>query len=521
MERIRRRSTWFILIFIAGLSAVLIGKFWLFKDAACPKFQDLILYGSAGLLVLMMLLNALITRNDAPVRQLLSLLLIVGGALLFAAIAGSYLSDKPQVQVVFCAPEGCDQAVMARGMRGESKLDGALEVAKHCVETASGFTSPEESSSCKQACGEELAMALFEKSGQLLKSLPKEWDNSKALDCQIIQSQLEEALEVAERFGHEKIAISIIERQARALASCVAPEPTATPTLTSVPTSTYTPTPTLTPSPTPTPNILVEVLRKQLKQDQALLDIRIFEDSEFRKGMQPGDFMLTASETLITFEFEERESDDPVCLIAVVDDSGSISPGLTQIRDGISTLNELRKPEDELGMVLFSDHDSVQIIESPSRSDLNPRKVQGAGSKTALWDGVLQGLDAAKLCKSEQRYLLVLTDGDDNDSRFKEGDPLTTARKVAEIAASQGVDVCAVGVESSVLNPDALSQAAYGCGYYPAQNFDILASLFQELFGYVREFYRFTFQSDSILDDGQVLLRVLDYLEVPVDYNEP
>jgi Mg-chelatase subunit ChlD len=133
-----------------------------------------------------------------------------------------------------------------------------------------------------------------------------------------------------------------------------------------------------------------------------------------------------------------------VCLIAVVDNSGSIHPGLEQIRDALEKLNDARKPGDELGLVVFGTHQEVDIWQNPSPDPLDTVGVDASGRMTALWDGVVEGLEAADSCSADNRYLLLLTDGHDTDSQRLGGDSETQAREVARRAREQGVNICTV-----------------------------------------------------------------------------
>lgn len=500
MDRIRSRRGWLLALLLTAIGAVWLGQAYLFVGAACPRLQNSILYAAAGMGIIVALLYALITRNNAPVWQLTSVVGLFGGILLAASAAGAIVGRMPEAQLVYCAPDVCDKAQLARNLRMTGKLDGAEDVARTCLGSMSAGGSE---SGCEGECGKELALALFDKAGQTLDSLPEQWSSDKQAQCDTAAVQLEEALTVANQFDDTNLVRSIEERQQRTREKCVAP-------------------PTLAPTASPTPSVQVEVLRVQKTDERALIDVRIVENSQPRRGLPAGDFTLTAAGQSVGFEFEERQADDPVCLIAVVDNSGSIYSGREQIRAALRKFNDLRKPGDELGLVVFAERNTVKIEQYPATDPLNPDVVRGSGNLTALWDGMLEGLEAAKSCSEDHDKILVaLTDGRDNDSRRLEGDNQTKARLVAGLAAEQGVDVCTVGVQSDQLDPDVLRSAVHGCGYYHADDFDALASVFTDLFGYVRDFYRLSFTPDVIPPDGKVTLGALQAAEVTVDFSNP
>ena len=113
--------------------------------------------------------------------------------------------------------------------------------------------------------------------------------------------------------------------------------------------------------------------------------------------------------------------------------------------------------------------------------------------------------------------MLILTDGADNDSHnalFAGLDLVSRAQLVASQAASQKVNVCVVGVGNTV-NTDAMASMANGCGYYPVASFDQVASKFQEIFGFVHDFYRITFPSASLGGSQEATIQVPGSGEVP------
>ncbi len=480
MRRIRRRKGWFLFLLLAGIGAVWIGKSWLFVEAQCPRLQDTVLYAVAGGATLLALLWAALTRNDSPVAVLGSILGLAAGALLGATVAGGFLSTASQLQSVYCPPRICDQARFVRSLRESGKLQAAEEAARDCLEMT---PSTQVEKDCQEQCASELVWVLYAKSDPL--SLPA-WERGRENACRKNSAYLDEALEVATRYGLEDLAQLVRERQMRLQEACATPTPYAS----------------------PTPVIRVEILRTRYTEREALVDVRVLQGGQTLQNLKAEDFRLFGGGKPLSFRFEARASDDPICLIAVVDNSGSVRPGLEQIREALQKLNDLRKPGDQLGMVVFAGHDEISVYE-PSDSPLPTDKVDATGSLTALWDATLVGLETAQHCLYPNRYLILLTDGRDNDSRKLKGDNLTRAREIARQAAERGISVCTIGVASRDLEPEPLRLAASGCGYYPAENFDQVASLFQEIFGYMRDFYRLRVEPGTVVPGSRYTLQVL------------
>ncbi|MFH2103361.1 MAG: vWA domain-containing protein [Chloroflexota bacterium] len=490
MERISRRKFWMLFTLLSGIAAVLVGNNWLFQDSACPHLQESLLYTFAGIGTLAGLLYSLLTQNDSPVTKLISVLGQFVLILVVVSISGAILSRQPSVQAVFCNPSVCEKASLAEALRETGRLDGAEDVARACNTDISMSLIPQE---CASECSRELSLVLFEKAGITIAQIPPSSGDSRNALCESARADLDEAYGLAVQYDYTDLASSIQERQTRLGERC-----------------------TLTPIPTPT--IQVEVIRSQRSSSLVFADVRVLENDQFLPGLQISDFSLMVNRQSVSFTLEERRADDPICLVAVVDDSGSIYEGIGNIRAAIQKLNDLRKPGDELGMVIFSDRDQIRIAQSPAADPLNSNAVQGAGQLTALWDGILEGLNAAQSCTSDSRYLLILTDGRDNDSHHLEGDDPTRARTIARLAAEQGVDICTVGVTDKV-DEESLELVSAGCGFYYAENFETVANQFQNLFGYVRDFYRVSFLPEFIPVGSQVILRVRQSQEVPIDFN--
>ncbi len=491
-SRFRSRWVWLLsLVFTAG-AAIWIGKSWLFAEAECPRLQEVILYTVTGGMTPIFLLWALLTRNDSPLVKMGSVLGLPIVILVLAQVAGAFLTPRPASQSLYCPAQFCREAELARSLREEGKWEAAGEAARRCL---AGKPSTQREAECQRECAYELALALYEKGDP--NRLPA-WDRGRESACQQVIPLLEEAYNLASLSNYPDLARSVSERQQRLIAACATP----------------------TPGPTPAPILGVEVLRTRYSEREVFADIRVLENGQFLSGLQASDFRLFSPAGPLPFQLEARAADDPICLIAVVDNSGSVRPGLEQLREAIRALNEARKPGDELGLVVFGSHDQI-FTRSPSPSALDTGAVDASGQRTALWDGALAGLELSQHCSFPYRYLLLLTDGADNDSRKVQGDDRTQAREVVRRAAEVGVYICTIGIRSQDLKPEPLQIAAQGCGYYPAEDFDKVASLFKEIFGYLRDFYRLRLEPTTVSPGSVLTLQVLNRAEVSIEFHNP
>ena len=492
MERISRRKWWLFLVVLSSGIAVLLCKKWFFASAACPRLQDLLLYGSAIVIGFIGLIYVMVTRSDSFVTQIVSILVVLGAILLVSTVAGSILSGQTNIQMVFC-PNTCEQSISAANLRAQGKLDGAEDVARTCIANTSTGILPQE---CSGSCDLELSKVLFDKAGVLIdSSLTGAWNPDWKTPCDQAAAQLTEAHSIAVAQGDQTLVDAITERQSRLADKC-----------------------TIQPTPV---YVRIDVLRKQIGDQDALLDVRVMRNNVYQADLQSPDFTLKVNGSPITFTLTQHQADAAICLVAVMDNSGSIGPGLQSMRDAISKINDFRKPDDKFGLITFGAKNEVLVKQSLALEPLDPKMVDGSANLTALWDGINLGLDTIASCQTETRYLLVMTEGIDNDSRYMTGSaPLEVAQSLASKAAGQNTDICVVGVTKSV-DTNSLGAVAHGCGFLYAADFDAVASQFQNIFGYMTDFYRITFPVGELSNQQVVTLKVPDSGEATIDFSTP
>ena len=478
--RFRRRKGWITFLFIA-LVLSWVGGYKLYATSVCPRLSWVVMFGIGVVSLLIAVLYALIARDDSPIKQFMSALVLMAVVVGGTALIGGYLSKQESLRLSYCPAPLCQEAALAASLREKGQSQSAVDVASACLDKGASV-----SSECLAKCAHEKALGLFAEAGHRMQGLPKTWSEGKREQCLEIGALLKESGAIAKKYHFSEVQELVRERGARLKDMCVPPPPTLTPT------------PTATPTPTPTPVVQVEVLRARRSDKKAWIDFRVFLNGEMENTLNKQSVGVFVKDKPVDFEMEFRKEDDPVCVIAVVDNSGSIYKGLSSIRLAIRKLNDMRKPSDELGMVVFSSHDQIRVV-PPHKGKLDPLQVTGSGELTALWDAVLKGVETSQKCSVPHRYIIVLTDGADNDSKHFKGDNVMKAKAVAQMAADKDISICTVGVQSSQgLEELPLKVAAYGCDYYPGKDFDEVANVFQKIFGYVRNFYRISFDPKDL-----------------------
>jgi Ca-activated chloride channel homolog len=147
-----------------------------------------------------------------------------------------------------------------------------------------------------------------------------------------------------------------------------------------------------------------------LKQD----DFSVFEDG--------------APQTMTHFS----HTDVPVTMGIVIDDSGSMKDKRQAVNASAVIFVKTSNPQDQVFVVNFND---VYYLDTPGDfantiEDLKSAldKIDSRGG-TALRDAVIASMDHLKLGNRDKKVLLVITDGEDNASRYTQEDLMSRAQK--------------------------------------------------------------------------------------------
>jgi Ca-activated chloride channel homolog len=98
-------------------------------------------------------------------------------------------------------------------------------------------------------------------------------------------------------------------------------------------------------------------------------------------------------------------------------------------------------PDDEYFLVTFNQNAKIiQTFTSHTASLQNEAAFQKAGGTTAIYDAVYMALDQIKKGKNEKKALILVTDGEDNSSRYSRSE-------VKEFAKESDVQIYAIGEE--------------------------------------------------------------------------
>jgi len=125
-------------------------------------------------------------------------------------------------------------------------------------------------------------------------------------------------------------------------------------------------------------------------------------------------------------------ADIPVTMGIVIDDSGSMKEKRGAVNAAALTFVKTSNPQDQVFVVNFND---VYYQDTPGDFAANMEELKSALDKidsrggTALYDAVYASLDHLKLGNRDKKVLLVISDGEDNSSRYTFDELLRYAQK--------------------------------------------------------------------------------------------
>ena len=132
--------------------------------------------------------------------------------------------------------------------------------------------------------------------------------------------------------------------------------------------------------------------------------------------------------------------DVPVSLGVVFDVSGSMKDKISTARDAAVTFLKTGNPEDEYFLTVFSNRPEVAEDFTTDISRLQTKLVfEATKGMTAMYDAVYLSLEKLKGGTNTKKALLLITDGEDNRSRY-------TFSNVREFVKEQNVQIFAIGI---------------------------------------------------------------------------
>ena len=148
-------------------------------------------------------------------------------------------------------------------------------------------------------------------------------------------------------------------------------------------------------------------------------------------------------EQTITY-FNQELSPISVGIVFDVSRSMKDNNNIKKAKNAISRFLQSGPPGDEYFLITFND--SIKLahgITSESASIQSKVAFQKAGGSTALYDAVYRGLDEIKRGTNDKKALILITDGEDNSSRY-------SYSEVREFVKESDVQIYAIGEQGNL-----------------------------------------------------------------------
>ncbi len=132
----------------------------------------------------------------------------------------------------------------------------------------------------------------------------------------------------------------------------------------------------------------------------------------------------------------------PVSTGIVLDVSGSMAAKISAARDAATSVLRTANREDEFFLVEFSSRAQVAEDFSTDISNLQNRLIfNSAKGRTALFDATYLALERIERARNSRRALVLISDGEDNHSRY-------TFENISQFVREADVQIFAIGLET-------------------------------------------------------------------------
>lgn len=109
----------------------------------------------------------------------------------------------------------------------------------------------------------------------------------------------------------------------------------------------------------------------------------------------------------------------PISVGIILDTSGSMTDNILSARTSVMRFLEQGDEQDEYFLVTFNNRSSlVQDFTSRGENIQNEATFATPKGKTALYDAIYLSLEKMKAARNDKKALIVITDGEDNSSRY-------------------------------------------------------------------------------------------------------
>jgi Ca-activated chloride channel family protein len=195
-------------------------------------------------------------------------------------------------------------------------------------------------------------------------------------------------------------------------------------------------------------------------------------------GLQPGDFEIYEDKIKQNIEYFS-DVDVPVSIGIIFDASASMQNKLAKAKEALKSFIATSHPEDDFFLVAFNRQ--ARLLADFVDGDEVLRKMNAINPEgdTALYDAVFMGLEKLKDARHKKRALIVISDGQDNCSRYnlrelskniKENDALIYTFSIAEVQGGNCGQLCQMYSRRTM---EEMAEVTGGKAFFPANLEDL------------------------------------------------
>jgi Ca-activated chloride channel family protein len=161
--------------------------------------------------------------------------------------------------------------------------------------------------------------------------------------------------------------------------------------------------------------------------------------NRYVSGLESKHFQLWEDKTEQKVSYFNAE-DVPISIGIIFDVSGSMKDKIGTAREAAATFLKTGNPDDEYFLVTFANRPEVVADFTTDVTKLQSKLlVTPAKGMTAMYDSVYVGLEKLKEGSNPKKALLLITDGEDNRSRY-------TFQNVKDFVKEQDVQIYGIGI---------------------------------------------------------------------------
>jgi len=268
--------------------------------------------------------------------------------------------------------------------------------------------------------------------------------------------------------------------------------------------------PSPTAKPTPTPEVLPDDPNGPLriKTDLVTLTLTVTDlYGRYVSGLNKNAFSVTDNnkDQDITFF---SDSDAPVSVGILFDVSGSMNGDkIIKARKALSRFIATSHPSDEYFLIAFNDR--AQLLMDRTRDGdalLQKLSLVQPKSNTALYDAVYLGIERVTRGSHNKRAMLIISDGQDNSSRYNFGEVRRLLKESDVVTYSVGIvdrgdSASAIGMQGQAFL-DEISSVTGGKSFYPQTDVE-MDEIFERIALELRHQYSIGYIPKDFQADGK------------------